>query len=112
MVIIGGIAMNKEDNYHLRYASFYNSKEWHELRMAKWVSANGLCELCLKNGIINEAREIHHIVPIEKDWSKRLDYDNLLALCSDCHNQQHLRISPLQKFFKSWETIENKEDKK
>ena len=102
----------KQINYHEKYNKFYQSKEWHELRMAKWVSANGLCELCLKNGIINEAREIHHIVPIEKDWSKRLDYDNLLALCSDCHNQQHLRISPLQKFFKSWETIENKEDKK
>ena len=102
----------KQMNYHEKYNKFYQSKEWHELRMAKWVSANGLCELCLKNGIINEAREIHHIVPIEKDWSKRLDYDNLIALCSDCHNQQHLRISPLQKFFKSWETIENKEDKK
>lgn len=104
--------MNKKDNYHSKYNSFYCSREWQQLRQAKWVAENGLCELCKKQGIIKEAREIHHIVPIEKDWSKRLDYDNLLALCSDCHNQQHLRISPLQKFFKSWETIENKEDKK
>ena len=106
--------MHKDKNktYHERYNSFYQSAEWKALRESRFAFAEGLCELCRKKGIVRAAREIHHIVPIEKDWSKRLDYDNLIALCSDCHNQQHLRISPLQKFFKSWETIENKEDKK
>ena len=101
----------KQMDYHEKYNSFYQSSEWKALRWQKFCDCNGLCELCLKNGIINEAREIHHIVPIEKDWSKRLDYDNLIALCSDCHNAQHERISPLQKFLKSWENLENKEDK-
>ena len=102
----------KQMNYHEKYDSFYQTKEWKLLRNQKWVSANGLCEMCRAKGIIKAAREIHHKIPIEEDWSKRLDYDNLIALCSDCHNQQHLRISPFQKFFKSWETIENKEDKR
>ena len=61
--------------------------------------------MCRKNGIIKEAKEIHHIIPIEEDWSKRLDYDNLIALCSDCHNAQHERISPLQKFLNTWNKI-------
>ena len=102
----------KIKTYHEKFDKFYQSKEWQQLRQAKWCQADGLCELCRKNGIIKEAKEIHHIIPIAEAWSKRLDYDNLIALCSDCHNAQHERISPLQKFFKSWETIENKEDKK
>ena len=95
----------KKLNYHEKYSQFYNSVQWRTLRNQKFYDANGLCELCLKDGIINEAREIHHIVPIEKDWNKRLDYDNLIALCSDCHNAQHERISPLQKFLNVWDKI-------
>ena len=95
----------KQANYHERYDSFYQSKEWLLLRNQKFYDADGLCELCRKNGIIKEAKEIHHIVPIEIDWSKRLDYNNLIALCSDCHNAQHERISPLQKFLNVWDKI-------
>lgn len=95
--------MNKKDNYHLRYASFYNSPAWKQLRAEKWVSADGLCEMCRVKGIVRKADEIHHIVPIDKDWSKRLDFDNLIALCKDCHNAQHERISPLKKFLQEFD---------
>ena len=95
----------KQINYHEKYAEFYNSAEWKKLRNQKFYDADGLCELCRKNGIIKEAKEIHHKIPLNVDWSKRLDYDNLIALCSDCHNQQHLRISPLQKFLSAWDKI-------
>jgi 5-methylcytosine-specific restriction protein A len=67
--------------------------------------ANGLCEHCLKKGIVRAGREVHHIIPIEEDWNKRLDIDNLVLLCPDCHNAEHERISPLQKFLKDWENI-------
>ena len=93
--------MNKE-SYHIRFANFYNSKEWHDLRNYKWEQADGLCELCRKKGIIREGKEVHHIEPIEKNWNKRFDYDNLILLCPDCHNAQHERISPLQKFLREW----------
>lgn len=95
----------KQMNYHEKYDSFYQTKEWKILRNQKFYDADGLCELCRKNGIIKEAKEIHHKIPIEEDWSKRLDYDNLIALCSDCHNAQHERISPLQKFLNTWNKI-------
>ena len=97
--------MNKKENYHSRYSQFYNSKQWHNLRNFKWQSSNGVCEMCLKDGIINEAREIHHIVPIEKDWNKKLDYENLIALCPEHHNLMHERISPLQQFLKDWDNL-------
>ena len=92
-------------NYHSKYNSFYCSREWQQLRQAKWVAENGLCELCRKNGIIREAKEVHHIVPIEVDWSKRLDYENLIALCPQHHQEQHNRDSQLQKFMRVWDNI-------
>lgn len=95
----------KQMNYHEKYDSFYQTKEWKILRNQKFYDADGLCELCRKNGIIKEAKEIHHIIPIEEDWNKRLNYDNLIALCSECHNAQHERISPLQKFLNTWNKI-------
>lgn len=38
---------------------------------------------------------MHHIIPIDVDWSRRLDITNLELLCGECHNQGHGRISPL-----------------
>lgn len=98
----------KEKNYHELYNQFYCSKEWHELRNRKFYDANGLCEMCLKKGIIKCGKEVHHKIEITKDWNKRLDYDNLILLCSDCHNAQHERISPLQEFLNIWDTVDNK----
>lgn len=92
-------------NYHEKYRDFYNSPAWKALRNYKFGAADGLCERCLAKGIVRAAREIHHIVPIEIDYSKRLDYDNLIALCSDCHNKIHNRQSPLQNFLDFWENM-------
>ena len=76
----------------------YNSREWHELRAAKLRSTNGLCEECMKQGIVTAARCVHHIVPIEtaktKDEMKRLAFDvnNLRALCFACHARIHKEL--------------------
>ena len=79
-------------------ADIYNSREWKELRIAKLRSTNGLCEECLKQGIVTSARCVHHVVPIEtartKDEMKRLAFDvnNLRALCFACHARIHKEI--------------------
>ena len=76
----------------------YNSREWHELRAAKLRSTNGLCEECLKEGIVTSARCVHHVVPIEtartKDEMKRLAFDEhtLMALCFACHARIHKEL--------------------
>ena len=76
----------------------YNSREWHDLRAAKLRSTNGLCEECLKEGIVTSARCVHHVVPIEtartKDEMKRLAFDphNLTALCFACHARIHKEL--------------------
>jgi len=79
-------------------ADIYNSREWKELRIAKLRSTNGLCEECMKDGIVTSARCVHHIVPIEtartKDEMKRLAFDehNLMALCFACHARIHKEL--------------------
>ena len=79
-------------------AEIYNSREWKELRIAKLRSTNGLCEECMKQGIVTSATCVHHIVPIEtaktKDEMKRLAFDphNLMALCFACHARIHKEL--------------------
>ena len=97
----------KPKNYHEKYAKFYNSAEWKFLRSQKFYESDGLCEMCQAKGIIRVGQEVHHKIPINEDWSKRLDYDNLILLCSECHNLQHERASPLQMFLESWENLGN-----
>ena len=81
-------------------AEIYNSREWKELRIAKLRSTNGLCEECLKQGIVTRARCVHHVVPIEtartKDEMRRLAIEcglqGLKALCFACHARIHKEL--------------------
>ena len=78
----------------------YNSREWKELRIAKLRSTDGLCEECMKQGIVTAARCVHHMVPIEtartKDEMRRLAIDcglqGLKSLCFACHARIHKEL--------------------
>lgn len=99
--------MNKDQTYHQKFDSFYQSQAWRKLRAEKFRQAMGLCERCKAKGVIREGVEVHHIIPIDECWDKRLDFDNLELLCCDCHNRSHERISSLQKFDEVWEDWQN-----
>ena len=81
-------------------AEIYNSREWKELRIVKLRSTNGLCEECMKEGIVTAARCVHHVVPIEtartKDEMRRLAIDcglqGLKSLCFSCHARIHKEL--------------------
>lgn len=88
--------------YDDEFQNVYNSVRWKMIRAKKIEDANGLCELCLKKGLYKPGKHVHHIIPIEQDMSKAYDYDNLIVLCAECHNEQHDRISPLQEFLNEW----------
>lgn len=92
-----------QGKYHEKYNAFYCSKEWQNLRNQKWYDADGLCEMCKKEGVVRAGKEVHHIVPIEDDWSKRFDYDNLILLCPEHHNEMHERVSSLKKFLQEFD---------
>ena len=50
---------------------------------------NYQCEMCKDKGVITVATEVHHIIPLSIDFNKRLDDDNLMALCVSCHDDIH-----------------------
>ena len=73
-----------------KYLTFYRSKDWRRQSRAKLESAQYKCEARLEHcqGI---AVEVHHIVPIQtpQGWDKRLEWENLEAVCTSCHNGRH-----------------------
>ena len=61
---------------------------WRKLS-EDYRTRNPLCEDCDAKGETTPASEVHHIIPISIDSSKRLDVNNLVALCTKCHEARH-----------------------
>lgn len=74
-----------------RIVSFYNSKEWKNMRIKALERDNYLCVNCLLKGMYAQATSVHHIVKIKLDWARRLDIFNLKSLCEKCHNIEDKR---------------------
>lgn len=106
-------------NRNPKYKEFYNSKEWRLLKEKKLEKEQYKCERCkeicinCKQGLSSKtnfdcykckhnrtvAMEVHHKEPIQtmEGWNLRLDYNNLEALCTDCHNFRHKRFQKRKK---------------
>lgn len=82
-------------------APFYNSMGWHTLRNA-YISTHPLCERCLMNGISRQAEEVHHKRPFlsgqteDERWQLLLNPNNLMSLCTECHDDLHRHNSDSQ----------------
>lgn len=76
---------------------FYSSMPWRKTRAAYIISVNGLCERCLKKGLIVKGRIVHHIIYLTEENINNpeltLNWDNLEYLCQDCHNKEHFGTS-------------------
>lgn len=68
--------------------SFYKSQAWRRTRAAYLESVNHICERCGRPAVI-----VHHkryLTPeAVNDPDLALSFDNLEALCRDCHNKEH-----------------------
>ena len=55
--------------------------------------AHYLCEECLRKGIYKPAEIVHHRIELDPITIERpeiaLSFDNLEALCRDCHAEKH-----------------------
>lgn len=71
-----------------RYRRFYQTKEWRQLRN-EYITSHPYCEICYSHGVIRRANLVHHKIEIRDDWSKRLNWDNLQSVCTECHNKIH-----------------------
>jgi len=51
-----------------------------------------LCQVCLREGVYNyECLEVHHAIPLEEDFDRRLDNDALVTLCEQHHEMAERR---------------------
>ena len=68
--------------------SFYNSKEWEQVRKAVLMRDNYLCTKCGR-----PAEEVHHIKHLSPknidDPNITMNMNNLTSLCKDCHFEEH-----------------------
>lgn len=72
---------------------FYNSEAWRSCRDAFLQSKGYLCERCSTPHNPVAAKIAHHKTYLTKqnvnDPYIALSWDNLEALCQDCHNKEH-----------------------
>ena len=72
---------------------FYSRRVWRECRASFLASKGGLCEACLAKGIYKHATQVHHKIVITSDNvndpAVTLNHANLMALCDECHQEQH-----------------------
>lgn len=72
---------------------FYKSWAWRKCANGYRTSKGGLCERCLKKGLIVPGDEVHHKIRLTpenlKDPTIALNWDNLELLCKNCHLEEH-----------------------
>ena len=80
---------------------FYVTRAWRETREAVLAERGYLCERCHAQGRIEPATEVHHIRPLTRqnmhDPDIALNPDNLMALCTRCHDEIHAEMAGRQK---------------
>lgn len=78
-----------------RKDKFYATNAWVNARNAYIRSVGGLCERCLKAGVIRGAEFVHHKIHLTdtnvNDPDIALSFDNLEALCRNCHAAEHAK---------------------
>lgn len=65
-------------------------RTWEKLRRA-FLARHPLCARHQALDQLVPATEVHHVVPIETAPDRRLDWDNLEALCKPCHSAETAR---------------------
>ena len=75
--------------------SFYKSKAWRRVSTAYMTSKNYICERCGRPAVICHHKQ-HLNGQNVTDPAIALSFDNLEALCQDCHNKEHFSTARTQ----------------
>ena len=81
----------KKKAYDTEADRFRQTKRWTNKSIEVRQRDRYLCRVCEANlyntiqQFTYNAIDVHHIVPINEDYSKRLDNDNLISLCRYHH---------------------------
>ena len=82
---------NKKATEANKFRKTFRTYKWTQ--KSKYIKQrdNYMCQICLLDKYKTDFKytykelEVHHIIPIEEDYSKRLDSDNLITLCRYHH---------------------------
>ena len=66
---------------HRPWHSMYQMPQWKELR-DRYIAMHPTCESCG-----GKAEHVHHVKAFRGDIRLFLDVNNLMSLCSNCHNK-------------------------
>lgn len=81
---------------------FRGKSAWKRKREEIKERDNFVCQVCVRN-LYNPLRiyetdnlQVHHVIPLEKDYNKRLDNDNLITLCEKHHEMAEAGEIPIE----------------
>lgn len=96
---------------------FRRTQAWTDKAIEIKRRDNYLCQICIRN-LYNTFQQynydmlsVHHAIPINADWDKRLDNDNLLTVCNYHHKMCENGEIPLSIVLGIIKEQENKSDK-
>jgi len=71
--------------------NFYKTAKWESKRENVLRRDEYLCQECRRYGRTTPATTVHHILPLEQRPDLKLNSQNLISLCEQCHNKMHDR---------------------
>ncbi len=93
----GHICPNKPTykKHNEKINKFRNSPEWKRMREEIQKRDNYMCAYCFsKHRLTYIDLSVHHITFLVENWDLRLNKDNLITLCRQCHeNAEKGKIS-------------------
>lgn len=88
----------KRDLENESYRLFYLSKAWKSKRREILRRDNFECQICKALFNYKAATDVHHILNLRDHYEKRLDSNNLISLCNECHTLVHsLKLNNIDK---------------
>ena len=85
------VCKRKKPQKKTEASKFRKTNKWTEKSRSIRQRDKYLCQVCITDKYNTNYRytykdlEVHHIVPLEEDYSKRLDSNNLITLCRYHH---------------------------
>lgn len=103
---------SRQKNGDRQSDKFRNTTRWQRKRDEIKVRDRYLCQICIRDryntlSFLNyKTVEVHHITPINEDYNRRLDNDNLISLCSYHHKMADKGQIPREELY---EIVSDKE---
>lgn len=82
---------------------FYKATVWKNKRKRILKRDEYVCRECKRYGKTTAATTVHHVIPLEQRLDLKYANDNLISLCSKCHDKMHDRTNnQLTKLGEGW----------